>query len=167
MSSFLLLMVLLISCSTSKKTTQNVVEKDKSTTNLEQKIEEQKNIISLFTIDTTINTNLLINIIEKETTTIDTAGNIKIEKEKQTNISNKKEQKGLTNNKVEDKSNNKKKTVLKQKNDTYKEVRLTTSTKTKANMNWLYWVVISIITVIVLYFSRSWVWKLIKKLLRL
>lgn len=160
-------MVLLISCSTSKKVSSELIEKDKSSINLEQKTEEQKDIISLLTIDTTINSNLLINILETETTTIDTAGNIKMEKQKQTNISNKTEQKGLTNNKVEDKSNSKVKTALNQKNDTYKAAKATTSTKTKANLSWLYWVAASIIAVVIIYFSRSWIWKLIKNVLRL
>lgn len=161
-------MVLLISsCSTSKKTTQNVVEKDKSTTKIEQKIEEQKNVKSLFTIDTTSNSNLLIKITETETTTIDTAGNIKTIKEKQTNISNQKEQKGVTNHKTEDKSKNKSETDVSQENDIYKAAAVTKSTKTKANMNWLYWLGITIIAVAIIYFSRSWIWKMIKKLLRL
>lgn len=167
MNYCLLLIILLISCSTSKKTTKNVVEKDKSTTNLEQKIEQQKDVISLLTIDTTINSNLLINIFETETTTIDTAGNIKTEKQKQTNISNKREQKGLTNNKVEDKSKNKAKTALNQKNNTSKEVSSVVSSKTKANMDWLYWVVITVITVVVLYFCKGWIWRMIKKIIGL
>ncbi len=168
MSSCLLLMVLLISgCSTTKKTSTELVEKDKSTTNLEQKIEEQKDVINLLAIDTTVNSNLLIDIIEKETTTIDTAGNIKIEKEKKTNISNQKEQKGITQNQLQDKSKSKERTDLNQKNDTYKGSSLTTSTKTKTNMDWLYWIAALIITVVIIYLSRNWIWKMIKKLLRL
>lgn len=161
-------MVLLISgCSTSKKTSNELIEKDKSTTNLEQKIEEQKDVINLLNVDTTVNSDIFISIIENETTTVDTAGNIKTEKNKQTNISNKRQQKGVTHNEVEDKSKNKVKTALNQKNDTYKAAKATTSTKTKANMDWLYWVIITVIVGIVVYFSRSWIWKMIKKLLRL
>lgn len=168
MSSCLLLMVLLISgCSTTKKISNELVEKDKSTTKLEQKIEEQKDVINLLSIDTTFNINLLIDIIEKETTTIDTAGNIKIEKEKKTNISNQKEQKGITQNQLQDKRKSKEKTDLNQKNDTYKGTSLTTSTKTKANMDWLYWTAALIIAAIIIYLSRNWIWKMIKKLLRL
>lgn len=169
MKKYILVLIAIVfcSCSTSKKVSNKLVEKDKSTTSLEQKIEEQKDITSLLNVDTTVNSDIFISIIEKETTTIDTAGNIKTEKNKQTNISNKREQKGLTNNKVEDKSQNKETIDLNQKNNTSKEATVTTSTKTKANLDWLYWVIISVITVVVLYFSRIWIWKLIKKLLRL
>lgn len=162
-----LIVIIICSCSTSKKVSTELFEKDKSTTKIEQKIEEHKDIISLLTIDTTSNSHLIINITETETTTIDTAGNIKTERNKQTNISNKKEQKGIVQNKIEDKSRNKAKTSLNKKNDTYKELTVTSSTKTKANMNWLYWVIITVIAVIVLYFGRSWIWKMIKKIINM
>lgn len=168
MNSYLLLIILIISgCSTSKKVSNELIEKDKSTTKIEQKIEEQKDVTSLLNVDTTVNSDIFISIIEKETTTIDTAGNIKTERNKQTNISNKREQKGLTNNKVEDKSKNKVKTALNQKNDVVKEATVTKSIKTKANLSWLYWVIISIIAIVVVYFSKGWIWKLVKKMLRL
>lgn len=167
MSSCLLLMVLLISCSTSKKVATNKVEVDKSTIDIEEKKEEQKDIISLLNIDTTVNSDIFISITENETTSIDTAGNIKTEKNKQTNISNKRQQKGIVNSKIEDKSQNKETTELNQKNNTSKEATVTTSTKTKANMDWLYWLGITIIAVVIIYLSRSWIWKMIKKLLRL
>lgn len=168
MSSCLLLIILLISgCSTTKKISNEFLEKDKSTTNLEQKIEEQKDITSLLNVDTTVNSDIFISIIENETTIIDTAGNIKTEKNKQTNISNKRQQKGVTHNEVEDKSKNKVKTALNQKNDTYKAAKATTSTKTKTNMDWLYWVIITIVAIVVIYFSKGWIWKMIKKIIGL
>lgn len=161
-------MVLLISgCSTSKKTSNELIEKDKSTTNLEQTVQDSNSYSNYLFLDTTINNNLLINIIETETTIKDSVGTLITIKKKETNITNNNEKRGVTNNKNDSTINTKEGTKLNQKNNTSKEVSSVSSTKTKANMDWLYWVIITVIVGIVVYFSRSWIWKMIKKLLRL
>lgn len=167
MSSFLLLMVLLISCSTSKKVSNELIEKDKSIINLEQTVQDSNSYSNYLFLDTTINNSLLINIIETETTIKDSVGTLITIKKKETNITHNTEKRGVTNNIKDSTNNTKKGTKLNQKNNTSKEVSSVVTTKTKANMDWLYWVIITIVAGIVIYCCRLWIWKMIKKIIGL
>lgn len=168
MNYCLLLIILLISgCSTSKKTTQNIVEKDKSTTNLEQIKQDSNSYSNYLFLDTTTNSNFSIKIIETETTIKDSVGTLITIKNKETNITHNTEKRGVTNTKNNSTINTKEGTKLNQKNNTSKEVSSVVSTKTKANMDWLYWVIITVVAGIVIYFCRSWLWKMIKKIIGL
>lgn len=130
----------LFSCSLTKKSSENIKETDKTETNIKQKAEEQKDVTSLFTIDTSSNSNLTINIKETEITIIDSIGNIKVVKETETNISNQKEQNGVIQNKVEDKSKSTEKTAVNQKKDIAKSTVVNSSTKSTVDYKLYFWI---------------------------
>ena len=84
---FLIIALFFVSCSTSKKSVEQIKEKESTTLNVEQKTDNKTNVATNINLDSIVNTYIDIYVKETKQTIVDSAGTTTTIEAKETNIS--------------------------------------------------------------------------------